>query len=254
MDPDTACKTALERGLNGIAFVDHLDYDFPGYDNILINFGHYIEYFRELSNKYSSKLTVLKGVEVGIQPHVVNESLNTVKQFDFDYVLASVHILDGLDPYMPGYYDDKTKLQAYGRYLEYVLHMVTHFNCFDVVGHIDYIIRRACYDDRILRYHEHTDLLDMILKQLVSNGKGMEINTGSYKESDNGKQSAEFDMNILKRYKELGGEIVCLGSDSHQPEQLGYKFEYYRQMLIDAGFRYTTYFKDRKPHFVSVEG
>jgi len=260
LDPITACEVAIKAGLEGIAFTDHMDYDFPNIDpNLNIDFDTYSRYMDNLKAKYKARLKVLKGVEVGIQPHVIEDSLQLVKKYDFDYVLASVHILDGIDPYYKDscYYKDKTKLQAYSRYFEEILFMVTHFDDFDVAGHFDYIIRYAPYDDRSFRYDDHRDLLDSIFKELIYKGRGFEINTGSYRERSSGiagpdKKAPEYDIALLKRFRELGGEIVCLGSDSHSPEYIGYKFSYFSGLLLEAGFKYVTHFEGRKPVFTKI--
>lgn len=247
LDAILACETAIRSGLMGIAFTDHLDIDFPDFDiNFMIDFDIHSSYMDNLKHKYESRLKILKGIEVGIQPHVVEDSLKVVKGYGFDYVLASVHILDGVDPYRKVYYQGKTKSEAYARYLQEVLFMVGNFDDFDMAGHFDYIIRCADYDDRSLRYGDHTDLMDLIFKELISKGRGFEINTGSYREKDN-IPVPEYDIQILKRYKELGGDMVCLGSDSHSPEYIGYKFKYFRDMLVEAGFDYTVHFEGRKP-------
>lgn len=254
LDAVSACELAIKAGLEGIAFTDHLDYDFPDFDDeFLIDFETYSRYMDNLKAKYKTRLKVLKGIEVGIQPHVIEDTYKVVKQYDFDYVLASVHIIDRVDPYKVLYYKDKTKMQAYSGYLEEVLFMVMNFDDFDAAGHLDYIIRCAKYDDRSLRYADHCDLLDSIFKVLASKGKGIEINTGSYRDKNDGVPVPEYDITILKRYRELGGEIVCLGSDSHSPEYIGYKFDYFSELLLEAGFKYTAHFEDRRPVFIPIK-
>lgn len=250
LDGEAACEAAIKHRLDGIIFTDHLDYDFPGHsDDIIIDFKACLEYISTLADKYRSSLKVLKGIEVGIQPHVVEKSLKIAGNFDFDYILASVHVIDRIDPCEGTYYKDRTKKEAYGRYLESMLYMVRNFENFDVAGHFDYITRYANYGDRTLRYADHCDLLDSLFKELIYRGKGLEINTAAFRESQYGSRIPEFDIRILKRFKELGGEIVCLGSDSHKKEFIGYKFDYFSQVLKDAGFKYTAHFENRKPVF-----
>lgn len=249
MPAEVACERAIEVGLKGLTFTDHLDIDFPDFSTeFLIDFDKYSVFMDNLKDKYKNRLKVLKGIEIGIQPHVMDETDKTVSSQNFDFVLCSVHVIDRIDPYQPIYYKGKTKQQAYSKYLQAILFTVTNFNNFDAAGHFDYVIRKACYDDRSLRYCDHTELMDSILKTLVSKSKGFEINTGSYRDLP-GKTTAEYDIGILKRYKELGGKIVTLGSDSHVPDYIGYKFNYFKDMLKEAGFSYITHFEARKPVF-----
>ena len=56
-------------------------------------------------------------------------------------------------------------------------------------------------------------------------------------------------MDTLKRYKELGGEIITIGSDGHAPEQIAWDFPKVPDILKEAGFTYFTIFKNRKPQF-----
>lgn len=249
-----ACEAAITRGLTGIAFTDHLDYDYPGYeDTFLIDFNVYSEFMDALKAQYQSRLNIIKGIEVGIQPHVIDETAEVVMSHNFDYVLASVHIIDRMDPYNRVYYNGKTKVAAFSRYIEEIIFMVDNFHDFDMVGHLDYILRYASYPDSSLYYSDMIDLFDLLFKKIISRGKGFEVNTASYRDGKPGLPSAQFDINILKRYKELGGELICLSSDSHHKEYLGYKFEVFARMLIDSGFTHTVHFEERKHVFDKLE-
>lgn len=245
MEADAACETAIGLGLDGIAFTDHLDFDYPD-ETSNIDFNDYFRQITAVRDRYRDKLNVLTAVEVGIQPHVIKDSLEVVNGHSFDYVLASVHIIDRLDPYSKRYYKGKTKSEAYERYLQEILFMIRNFNSFDMVGHFEYIIRYADYPDRTLRYAEHADTFDMIMKELIEGGRGFELNTGTYR---NPSADAQYDTDVLKRYKALGGELICLSSDAHRAEHIASRFDYYAQMLRDAGFRYTVHFENRKPVF-----
>lgn len=252
MAAEVACDTAIIRGLSGLAFTDHLDIDFPDFDiEFNINFDVYSEFMDKLKNKYSGKLKVLKGIEAGIQAHVIEETQAIIENYDFDYVIGSVHIIDGMDPYQKIFYEGKTKDAAYKRYLEEVLSAISSFDQFDVLGHIDYIVRNGGYDDRSLRYADYRDLIDSIFKMLAIKGKGIEINTASYRDKP-GINTPQYDIMLLKRFRELGGELICLGSDSHSPEHIGYKFKYFQEMLLEAGFAHTVHFEYRKPVFDKI--
>ncbi|NJD01448.1 MAG: histidinol-phosphatase HisJ family protein [Ruminiclostridium sp.] len=252
MIPEAACDKAFDVGLKGLTFTDHLDFDFPGADSFdNIDFVKYSIYMDNLKDKYKQKLSVFNGIEVGIQPHVLEESLKAVKSVDFDYVLASVHIIDGIDPYCRDYYNGKSKKEAYELYLQKILYAMLNFEDYDNIAHMEYIIRYAGYNDRTLRYSNHTGILDQIFRELIVRGKGFEINTGSFRDK-HGIVTAQYDAAILKRYRELGGEIISLASDAHNPYYIGYKFHFFRDMLLDCGFTHVTHFEKRKPVFTSL--
>ncbi len=245
MDALIACETAIGLGLEGIAFTDHVDFDFPGEDS-MIDFDQYFAEMTSVREKYKDRIKLLHSVEVGIQPHVLTESMSLITAYPFDYVLASVHVMDGIDPYMREYYKNKSKLEAYERYLHEIYFMIKNFVSFDMVGHFEYIIRYSSYADRTLRYNDHKEILDAIMTELIQQGRGFELNTGTYR---NQPADAQYDFEVLKRYRELGGELICLGSDAHTPEHIGIRFDYFAQMLRDAGFKYTVHFEKRKPVF-----
>lgn len=249
MDAEEACEAALKLGLEGIAFTDHLDHDYPGPESFLIDFDKYFRQMSSISKKYADKLKILTGVEVGIQPHVIYESSDVMSSYPFDYVLASVHIIDRMDPYRGEFYKGKTKLEAYSRYLEEIYYMVCNLKSFDMVGHFEYITRYADYADMTLRYADHTDLFDMIFKKLIEHGRGFELNTGTFSKSP---AVADYDIEVLKRYRDLGGELICLGSDAHRTEHIAARFHYFLQLIQEAGFRYLVHFENRKPVFHKI--
>lgn len=244
MDPDAACLSAIKQGLLGISFTDHLDYDYPGYDEYFyINFDQYSLYMDALQKKYAERIKVLKGIEVGIQPHVIADSLKIIEKYDFDVVIASVHIVDKKDLHNGDFSRDKTQKEAYRAYLQEVLNMVKTVDNFDILGHMDLIRRYGSYSTNTLSYNEYADVIDSILKALIQKGKSLEVNASGYRYKLN---STLPDYDILKRFKELGGENVCFSSDAHFPQHIAYKFDVIRELVKKAGFRYSVYYEKRK--------
>jgi histidinol-phosphatase (PHP family) len=247
---EIACNKAIQLGLEGIAFTDHLDIDYPNFDaNFNINFDEYSIYMDNLKNKYLNKLKILNGIEVGFQPHVIVETKKIIDSYDFDFVLGSVHVIDGMDPYYEDYFKGKTKEQAFLRYLEEIYISLSDFPYFDVLGHIGYLRRYGNLDDRSLRYVDYQDILELILKKAVFLGIGLEVNSSGLR-TNLGTPIPDYD--IIKRYKELGGEIICVGSDAHFEEHIGDGFNEITEKLKEIGFKYTTHFEKRKPIFDKI--
>ena len=114
-----------------------------------------------------------------------------------------------------------------------------------MIGHFDYVARYAPYEVRDVRYADFPDILDTLLRFMAQEGKALEINTKTY--DMHGDHLQVLDENILRRFKELGGEFVTLGSDSHSASRLTEKFEDFAHICRNCGFEKLTYFEDRRP-------
>jgi histidinol-phosphatase (PHP family) len=251
MEAEDACKKALEIGLAGLIFTDHVDYDYPDFDeSFLINYDEYFKYFKGLQDRWKSKLDVLIGVEMGFQPQVVNKINDIINSYDFDFIINSVHIIDHMDPYTGAFFAGKTQQQAYERYLQEILCSIKAYDNFDVIGHIGYAARYGNFEDKPLRYKDYSDTLDLILKAVIEKGKGIELNTSGLR-SDLYSPIPGYD--VFRRYLELGGEIITIGSDSHYTEHLGHSFNEALEHLKDIGFKHVVHYENRKPVFEKIK-
>jgi len=242
MDPESAVKKAADLGLFSITFTDHFDLDYPGYgDTVCFDFDKYIETIDELKEKYEKKLgiKIFKGVEVGIRPHVMDRELSAVKGKNFDVIIGSTHIVDGMDPYDSVFFEKGSKMQTYGRYLDTVIDNLEYYKNFDVFAHYDYLVRYAPYEDKIFRYSDMPDKIDYILKFIIENGMSLEINTSTY-----GRVSP--DKAILERYVKLGGEIATMASDGHTEAKIGRSFKKFSCFARSCGIKYIGHFENRK--------
>ena len=100
-----------------------------------------------------------------------------------------------------------------------------------------------------VNFKKYADIIDEILRTLIEKGKGLELNTAGLKY---GLPFAHPHADVLKRYRELGGEIITIGADGHRPEHIAYDFSKVRDILEDCGFKYYTEFKGRKPYFCQL--
>ena len=249
---EQASLAAIGKGLSGIAFTDHCDFFVPEmkaqYENLVPETFDIAEQQGEIDRVRSlvgeGRLTILKGIEVGMHENHHDDIRRLLSGNSFDQIIASVHYLDSVDPYYGGYYDGKDWKRAYGLYLETILQEMTWLRDFDIMGHYDYIVRYAPYPQTCLRYRDFSDILDEMFRYLIHEGKALEINTKSYQDYNG--RSVTQDPEVLKRYRELGGEIVSLGSDSHEPGRVGHEFCRFAAQLKSLGFRWTAHYEKRK--------
>ena len=120
---------------------------------------------------------------------------------------------------------------------------------YDTLAHLDYIVRYAGSGHTSYHYDEYADVIDPILRYLIEHGKCLEVNTAGFKyELDHPNPCEE----VLKRYRDLGGELITIGSDGHKPKHLAYDFNRLQSLLTDIGFQYYCIFQNRKPEFLRL--
>lgn len=246
--PEEMIQGAIQKGLQTICITDHYDLDFtePGF---LLEPNEYVATLEKLREQYKSKIDIRIGIEFGLQPHLGEACRELANKYPFDFILGSLHVIDGMDPYRRKYFDDKTDEEAYRRAFECTIENIRSISDYDVLGHIDYVVRYGKEQAKEYSYVKYADYLDVILKHLIEHGKGLEVNTAGWKY---GLAFAHPHQDVLKRYKELGGEIVTIGSDGHRPEHLAYDFGRVKDYLETCGFEYYTEFRRRKPHFCAL--
>ena len=189
-------------------------------------------------------LVIREGIEIGDLPATRQRMLDFIRPFHLDYHLLSLHMVDGNDPYYPSFYVGKTRADAYRRYAECLAETVAAWDPadYDALAHLGYVAKFAPYEDKPFRYQDAPDAIDAVLRCLAQQGKALEINTSSLKNSPETMAS----LDILKRFRALGGELVTLGSDAHAPEFVGYRLEDARQQALACGFCYGAAFEGRK--------
>ena len=253
-DMEEMIQKAISLGLKNICFTEHMDLNFPVDDQNPagkweVNVDSYLFDLLKLRNKYIKEIYVAFGLELGLQPDIVRQNVRVAKDHDYDFIIASQHLVNGKDPYYPSYFEGRSKENAIKEYFEGIYENIRAYSNFDVFGHLDYVVRYAPGKDDGYAYETYREILDSILKRLIDREKGIELNTSAIFE---GMKEMHPSVEILKRYKELGGEIITIGSDAHKPEHVAYDFPKIPSILKEAGFEYFTVFKQRKPVFYQI--
>ena len=244
---------ALLLGMTHLCFTEHLDLDYPVREGESLDFNldttEYRNHFLHLREKYQQDIELLWGVELGLQKHIFPDLHTYAQKHPFDFIIASSHLCNGGDPYYPDFFDGRKEEDIYEEYFSSILENVKHFSDYDVYGHLDYIVRYGPNKDARYSYDKYRDIFDSLLKVIIEKGKGIELNTGGIKY---GLKALHPTTDILKRYRQLGGEIITIGSDAHTPENLLLHFSRAEAVLKECGFCHYTIFKERKPHFIRL--
>ncbi|MBQ8195043.1 MAG: histidinol-phosphatase HisJ family protein [Oscillospiraceae bacterium] len=243
---ENAVNAAIAASLDALCVTEHMDMDYPTGEFMLDADSYRAELFR-LKELYSDRIELLFGVELGLMDYLAPRLYEFASSQPFDFIIGSSHLVDGVDPYYPEYFNAHGDHNGILRYFECILANITTFADFDVYGHLDYVVRYS--HAKSYSPAEHAELLDEILKKLISMDKGIELNTAGLKY---GLGWAHPHPELLRRYRELGGEIITVGSDGHKGEHIAYDFDKASDILQAAGFEYYTVFRQRKPEFIKI--
>ena len=240
-------EAAINKGLGMICFTEHYDKDsfFQGEEEIF-DVERYMETLLDYRRKYQDRLDIRMGVELGLQPHLGGLYSEFTRKYPFDFVIGSVHSVQGKDPAMRTIFEEHSDEEVYRMTFEEMLEDVQAIKDFDVLGHIDYVVRYSTEGYDGYSYEKYMDIIEQILKEIITSGRGIELNMAGLRY---GLPFAHPHPQILKRYKEMGGEIITIGADAHRPEHIAYDFQKASDILKGCGFKYYTEFSRRKPHF-----
>ena len=255
--PRDMADEAVRKGLKTICFTDHFDKDDLewGEEGIFDVDAYFVE-MQKLQEEYAGKLNIRIGIELGFRTYLKDYYEELTKKYPFDFVIGSVHNVpykkdaEGnilyTDPAAEKLFTDRTDKEAYRLMMETTLENVRTSDCFQTLGHLDYVVRYGKSREKEYSYTDYADIIDEILKLLIEKEKGLEVNSAGLKY---GLPFAHPHPDVLKRYRELGGEIITIGADAHKPENIAYDFAKAEEILKSCGFKYYTEFFEQKPVF-----
>lgn len=243
------CQSAVNRGLKEIAITDHFE-PTPG-DVMYLPYdqkGFWAE-VTKAKQQFKGKLQIKLGVELG-QPFYFQEGSRAIlKDFPYDYVIASAHKLPNGRDMSEIDYNSFTVEDVCSFYLKQ-LDILLEWDDFDCIGHFDLIKRySASTYGKNLSLACQAELLSDVLKKVISKGKGIEINTSGLRQTPKETMPG---LDVLTLYRQLGGEILTIGSDAHKAEDVGKGIKEAFQLAMEAGFEYTTVFDKRKPKQIRI--
>ena len=128
----------------------------------ILDFDAYYKEIAEFRDRYAGQFTIRWGVEIGLQPQIADVNRDATARYPFDFVIGSSHVVHGIDPYYPKYYEGRTEAEAYLEYFESILENLHTDVDFDVYGHIDYVVRYGPNQNRDYSYKKYSDVIDEI--------------------------------------------------------------------------------------------
>lgn len=255
-------RDAIEKGIDELCFTDHVDYgikrdwDEPGEliyrvggsgepDAMVLNnvdYPKYVAQIRELQEKYGDKISIKLGLEFGMQAHTIDRYEKLFARYPFDFIILSVHEVENQEFWNQDFQKGRSQQEYNERYYEELLYLVKHYHNYSILGHVDLITR---YDNAgVYPFEKVKPVITEILKTVIADGKGIEVNTSSHRY---GLKDLTPSRDILRLYRDLGGRIITIGSDSHKPEHLGAYIDDTKQELRALGFTEFCTFDQMKP-------
>ena len=256
--PEVQIQEAIRRGLKSMCFTDHYDEGLKAFTRdetaetkgtlpYIPDVEKYFETLLPLKEKYRDRIDIGIGMEFGMTPQTGAFYDALAEKYPFDFIINSTHWFCGIDPC-----HDKTGFCDQALYEMCFKEMIKNVQAcahYDVCGHIDYVVRYGKMREKAYHPSDMRDVIDEILKSIIAQGKGLELNTAGLKYGLPFAHPAPF---ILKRYKALGGTILTVGSDGHMPGHLAWEFDKVPEILEACGFKYYTVFRNHKPRFIHI--
>jgi histidinol-phosphatase (PHP family) len=244
--PEEVIRAAIRAGMTNLCITDHYDPDYPT-GEFMIDPDSYWKEMDRLRGKYRERIRLRIGIEIGLLPDHHDQILRIAESEPFDYVIGSVHVMDGLDPYYRDQFKG-TDDEMYRRYFEVMLEDLRNTEGYQALGHLDYVVRYGYGKDADYSYDRFRDVIDPVLREIVDRGIALEVNTAGLTK---GMAWPNPHPDVIRRYLQLGGTMITLGSDAHDA-RVGAEFDRVLPMLRKLGVKEITEFHGKKPVFVKM--
>ncbi|MDO5785079.1 MAG: histidinol-phosphatase HisJ family protein [Eubacteriales bacterium] len=253
-------QDAIAMGMDELCFTDHVDYgikyDWDSGHTITyrdgepfanVDYPRYMQTIARMQQRYGDKISLKTGLEFGMQTHTIPQYKALFQRYPFDFIILSVHQVEDKEFWTQDFQRGRTQQQYNQRYYEEMLALVKQYTDYSVLGHMDLITR---YDKAgIYPFENIRPYVEEILKIVIADGKGIELNTSYYRY---GLKDTTPSVSILQLYRELGGEIITIGSDSHKPEHLGAHIPEAMALLAELGFSAFCTYDKMEPKFHAI--
>ena len=260
-------KRAMDLGLDELCFTDHVDYgikkdwtegdiEYRAGDGIgtpadsmeplaNVDYPEYFKKFTGMKQEFASRIALRSGLEFGVQRETVPryEELFGRYEKDLDFILLSIHQVENKEFWTQDFQQGRSQKEYNERYYQEMYEVMKAFKHYSVLAHVNLISR---YDKQgTYPFAAVKDMVAEILKLAIADGKGIELNTSSW---HYGLSDTMPSKDILRLYKDLGGKIITIGSDTHSTKYLADHMDEARAVLRDEiGFEEVYTFRQMQP-------
>lgn len=241
-DINSMCRKAIEIGLKEIAFTDHVDIVTNKKWNWQIDLINRNEVIQLAKKIYNKQLKIINGIELGQPQSNPSEYEEFLKISCFDFIIGSIHNLNYNKEIEFLNYSNIDCEEMYDEYMNSEIELAQSYD-FDVLGHIT-LPQRYMY----MSIKKTMDLLPFekkykhLFEILLDRGKGIEINTSGLRK---GARETLPSVQVLKWYRQCGGETITIGSDAHSAKNLSYGIKETYDLLKELGFKYLMTYERR---------
>lgn len=248
-------QQGINLGLDVMAITDHCEvnmwypkehykhtFDYDDYNHAEV-LKKSINDSTKLKNEFRNEITILTGVELGQACMDFNLAEKIISRDDLDFVIGSVHQIDGFPDFFIIDYDKVAIDHLLHAYFLNVLKLCK-WGKFDILGHLTYPIRYIAEKGIQVDMSQYDGIIEEILQTVIDKGIGIEVNSSGLRQ----KCGISFPtVEYVQKYRDLGGTVISVGSDAHSVDQLGKNIQDCIDMIKSCGFEYLTYFKHRQP-------
>lgn len=212
------------------------------------------EVYLEAKQLYAGKMNVYFGAELGQPLYDLPLAEKVLAQNDYDFVLGSQHCTRSY-PFLnkvpdtdadrkrclDEYYDEELALAEWGKFCS--------------LSHLTFPLRFLCVNLRTGQLCREVDMsryrsiIDKILQTIISKDIALEVNSSGIRK---GLGVSMPDAEYVRRYRELGGRLITVGSDAHVSCDVGADIPQCLDMLRETGFGEIAVYSRKEPVFIKI--
>ena len=223
--PDSLCLAAIAVGVTDLAITDHFECNWRSESYPPFDADGYYEAVMTAKEKYRDKLNLTYGIEIGQYSQIPEEANALLEKHDYDFIIGSIHNMRGETDF---YYWDFNRIfaekeqdylgQTFKRYCDELCCVVDTLDKVDSIAHLTYMYRYCALSGNRYDLTKYTDNAEKLFRKMVAKDIALELNVSTLIK---GLGFTMPDRDLLSLYKDCGGRLITVGTDSHSPDHVG---------------------------------